>query len=552
MRIDPVRLEVMKNLFISITEEMGAVLKRASYSPNIKERMDASCALFDWKGRLVAQAEHIPVHLGSMPLAIQVIKKFYGENELEEGDQVILNDPYSGGSHLPDITLIKPVFLKEEIAGYVVNKAHHADIGGMSPGSMPGTSSEIFQEGLRIPPSKLLIRGKENRDLFRIIEFNTRTPEERLGDLRAQIAANNLGERRLISAVKKYGVELYRQFVDEMIAYSERRMRKAIREIPNGVYWGEDYMDNDGTSDDPIKVVCTVKVENETISVDFTGTSTEREANINAPYSVTLSSVYYAVRCVTDPYVPPNHGCYIPLSINIPKGTFLNPSRYLAVSAGNVETSQRIVDVLFIAFSKVIPERVPAQSCGSMNNVLIGGRKGKGAFTYYETIGGGQGARPKMDGQDGIHDHMTNTANTPVEVIETAYPIFIERYELIPDSCGLGKMRGGLGIKRVIRILTDATLSVQSERRKFRPVGLHGGKDGSPGRNYVIREGKVLTLPSKVTIGVKKNDLIVIETPGGGGYGLVKERDRVLIERDIVEGKVTMEKYEASFHGPSF
>ena len=553
MKLDPVRLEVMKNLFVSVTEEMGAVLKRASYSPNIKERVDASCALFDWNGRLLAQAEHIPVHLGSMPLAIQVIKEYYREEELEEGDQIILNDPYTGGSHLNDITLIKPVILEGELIGYVVNKAHHADVGGMTPGSMPGTSNEIFQEGFRIPPSKLIIRGKENRDIFRIIEFNTRTPEERLGDLRAQIAANNLGERRFISAVKKYGVNLYRAFADEIIAYSERRMRKAIREIPDGVYEGEDYMDDDGNTDEPIKISCTVKVENDSMDIDFSGTSKEREANINAPYSVTLSSVYYAVRCVTDPNVPPNHGCYLPLSINIPKGTFLNPTRNLAVSAGNVETAQRIVDVLFIAFSKALPDKVPAQSCGSMNNVLIGGRMGDSAFTYYETIGGGQGARPEMDGQDGIHDHMTNTANTPVEVIETAYPLFIERYELIPDTCGLGKMRGGLGIRRAIKILADtATLSIQSERRKFRPIGLHGGKDAMPGRNYIIREGEIIELPSKVTMRLRKNDVVVIETPGGGGYGSVSERDRSLIERDIQEGKVSGEKYERVLNGPPF
>jgi len=544
-KIDAARLEVMKNLFISITEEMGVVLKKASYSPNIKERGDASCAIFDWKGRLIAQAEHIPVHLGSMPLAIQAIKEYYSEEELEEGDQIILNDPYMGGSHLPDITLIKPVILKGELIGYVVNKAHHADIGGMSPGSMPGLSKEIFQEGLRIPPSKLITRGKENKEIFRIIEFNTRTPEERLGDLRAQIAANNLGERRFISLIKKYGIEIYREFVDEIIAYSERRMRKAISKIPNGIYEGEDYMDDDGNEDKPIRILCKVKVEEDTMEIDFTGTSPEREANINAPYSVTLSSVYYAVRCVTDPNIPPNHGCYLPLAIKIPKGTFLNPSKNFAVSAGNVETAQRIVDTLFIAFSKALPDKVPAQSCGSMNNVLIGGRYGETTFTYYETIGGGQGARPRMDGQDGIHDHMTNTANTPIEVIETTYPLLIERYELIPDTCGLGKNRGGLGIRRAIKILINgAILSIQSERRKFKPIGFYGGKDGVPGRNYLIRDGEIIELPSKVTINLRKGDVVVIETPGGGGYGFVSERDRSMIRRDIVEGKVSKKKYE--------
>ncbi len=544
MKIDPVMLEVMKNLFISITEEMGAVLKRTSYSPNIKERLDASCAIFDRKGRLIAQAEHIPVHLGSMPWAVQVIRDYYDEEDLEEGDQIILNDPYAGGSHLPDITLVKPVRYDEDIIGYVVNRAHHADIGGMSPGSMPGKSEEIFQEGLRIPPVKLMVKGKENRDIFRIIESNTRTPEERLGDLRAQIAANNLGERRLISAIKKYTRSVYDSFSDEIIDYSERRMRKAIEAIPDGLYDGWDYLDDDGNTDEPVKISCTVRVKRDTIDIDFSGTSEERDANINAPYSVTLSSVYYTVRCITDPTIPSNHGCYLPLSIHVPEGSLLNPGKNRAVSAGNVETSQRVVDVLFKAFSKALPNKIPAQSCGTMNNVVIGGRFGNRAFTYYETIGGGQGARPGMDGQDGIHDHMTNTANTPVEVIETTYPLFIEKYELIQDSCGLGKNRGGLGIRRAIKLLTSsATLSIQSDRRKFRPSGLYGGEDGKPGRNYLVRDGKIVELPSKTTIGLRKNDVVVIETPGGGGFGSVFERNRDLIGRDIIEGKVSHKKY---------
>ncbi len=544
MKLDPARLEVMKNLFVSITEEMGAVLKKASYSPNIKERMDASCALFDWNGRLIAQAEHIPVHLGSMPLAIQVVRRYYSEEELGEGDQIILNDPYSGGSHLNDITLVKPVMFEGDLLGYVVNKAHHADVGGMTPGSMPGKSNEIFQEGFRIPPSRLIIGGRENRDIFRIIEFNTRTPEERLGDLRAQIAANNLGEKRFLHTLRKYGVEFYRTFTDEIISYSERRVRKAIQKIPDGVYAGEDYMDDDGNTDEPIRISCTVEVRGSRMSIDFTGTSGDRDANINAPYSVTLSSVYYAVRCVTDPDVPPNHGCYVPLSITIPEGTLLNPRRNRAVSAGNVETSQRVVDVLFKAFSKALPDKIPAQSCGTMNNVIIGGLDGGRAFTYYETIGGGQGARPGMDGQDGIHDHMTNTANTPIEVIESTYPLFIEKYELIQNSCGLGRNRGGLGIRRAIRILSDtAVLSIQSDRRKFRPSGLYGGENGMAGRNYVVRNGEITALPSKITVRLMKDDVVVIETPGGGGFGPVSERDRSNAEKDIREEKVSYDRY---------
>lgn len=517
--MNPVTLEILKNAFTAIPEEMGAALKRTAYSPNIKERMDASCAIFDVEGRMLAQAEHIPVHLGSMPLTVEFAVRHF--EELNEGDQVVVNDPYHGGSHLPDITLIKPVFYEANLTGYAVNKAHHADVGGMSPGSMPGNSTEIFHEGLIIPPCKLLIKGKENTDVFGVIKANTRTPEERIGDIKAQVAANNLGAIRMAELIQKYSVDTYKEFAKSIIEYSEKRMRHAISEIPDGTYTAEDFLDDDGvTEQQPVKIATTIKISGCTMDISFEGTDRQRKGNINAPYAVTLSAVYYVLRCVSDPEIPPNHGCYLPLNIYVPEGTILNPNHPAAVSSGNVETSQRIVDVLLLALHKAMPHKIPAQSQGTMNNVAIGGDANGEGFTYYETIAGGQGALPYKDGGDGIHTHMTNTANTPVEALELSYPLQVERYELIPDSGGNGKFRGGLGIRRAIKVLADdATLSIQSERRKHQPKGLLGGENGRAGENYLLRNNRRLDLPSKVTTRLEKGDIVVIETPGGGGYG---------------------------------
>ena len=516
--MNPITLEILKNAFTAIPEEMGAALKRTAYSPNIKERMDASCAIFDTEGRMLAQAEHIPVHLGAMPLTVESALLHFPE--LNEGDQIVVNDPYHGGSHLPDITLIRPIFYDTELVGYAVNRAHHADVGGMTPGSMPGNSTEIFQEGLIIPPCKLLTRGKENADIFDFIKANTRTPVERAGDIRAQIAANNLGAMRMTEHIQKYGVDTYTEFAASIIEYSEKRMRHAITKIPDGTYTAEDFMDDDGVTDQPVKIAVTLKVAGSAITISFEGTDRQRRGNINAPYAVTLSAVYYVLRCVTDPEIPPNHGCYLPVEVYVPEGTVLNPNLPAAVASGNVETSQRIVDVLLLALHKAMPHKIPAQSQGTMNNVAIGGTVNGEGFTYYETIAGGQGASPTKNGDDGIHTHMTNTANTPIEALELSYPLRVVCYELIPGSGGNGKFRGGSGIKRAIKVLADdATLSIQSERRKYQPKGLLGGEDGRTGKNYLVRDNKRLNLPSKVTMRLEKDDVVVIETPGGGGYG---------------------------------
>lgn len=505
----------MKNAFTFVCQEMGTVLRRTAYSPNIKERMDASCAVFDAKGRMLAQAEHIPVHLGSMPLAVKYADTYFA-GELEEGDQIIVNDPYHGGSHLNDITLVKPIFLESELVGFAVNKAHHSDVGGKTPGSMPSDSQRLDEEGIVLKPQKLIKKRLESKDIFERFRSETRYPRERFGDLRAQIAANNTGERRFLFYINKYSLLDYYEFVEAVLNYSEIRVRKAISSIPKGVYQAQDFMDNDGISEKPVKIEVKVEVKDEKIEIDFTGTDSQVAGNINSPYAVALSSVYYVIRCITDPYTPPNEGCLRPITVNIPKGTILNPKPPAAVSAGNVETSQRIVDVLFLALSGALPDKIPAQSQGTMNNLIIGDE----SFTYYETLAGGEGAFPFRDGQSGIHTHMTNTRNTPVEALETAYPLRVEAYELIPGSGGRGKYQGGLGVRRVVRFLgEDGMLSIISDRRKFPPKGIMGGGDGQIGSNYMLTKEDKKKVPAKVTIGLKFNDLVVVETPGGGGWG---------------------------------
>lgn len=503
---------------------MGTVLRRTSYSPNIKERMDASCAIFDAKGRMIAQAEHIPVHLGSMPLAVGYTEKYF-KGKLEDGDQIVVNDPYHGGSHLNDITLVKPILLDNKLVGYTVNKAHHADVGGKAPGSMSSDSRYLEEEGMVLKPVKLLENGVESKEVFQTIEKGTRNPRERLGDLGAQIAANNSGEKRFLFYINKYGLAEYNEFVEAILGYSEKRVKKAIMAIPNGIYRAEDWMDNDGITDDPVKIAVTIRVKDEEIDINFTGTDKQVKGNINSPFAVALSSVYYVMRCVTDPHAPPNHGCYRPIKVNIPEGCLLNPKPPAAVSAGNVETSQRIVDVLFLALTEALPEKIPAQSQGTMNNILIGGLNNGEQFTYYETIAGGEGALPFRHGQSGIHTHMTNTANTPVEALETAYPLRVESYELISGTEGKGRFNGGLGVRRAVRFLgKEGTFSIISDRRKFPPKGILGGENAKIGRNYLVRKGKRKELPSKVTQSIEKWDLVVVETPGGGGHGRAGDR----------------------------
>ena len=514
--MNPAELEVLRTAFAFVPEEMGVALRRTAYSPNIKERMDASCALFDPAGRMVAQAEHIPVHLGAMPVTMEAFLAAF-RGDLWEGDQLIANDPYRGGTHLPDITLAKPVFHGARLVGFVANRAHHADIGGTAPGSMPVGARTLEDEGVVIAPAKWMSRGNEVavvRDMLR----GMRNPRERLGDLRAQVAANELGARRLSRLHEKYGRETCEAFAAEILAYSERRVRAALAGAPHGTYRSEDALDDDGVGQEPVWIRCAVTLGDE-VRVDFAGTDAQVSGNVNAPLAVTLSATYYVVRCLSDPGAPPNAGCYAPIRVAAPEGSLLNPRPPAAVAAWNVETSQRIVDVLFLALAAAFPDRVPAQSQGTMNNVLIGGPD----FAYYETIAGGEGALPYRPGMGGVHTHMTNTRNTPVEALELAYPIRVEEYRLLPGSGGTGRFPGGDGVRRALRFLGErGTLTVVSDRRERPPKGLAGGGDARCGRNLLRQEGAETLLPSKATRELRGGDVVVIETPGGGGWGAYK------------------------------
>jgi N-methylhydantoinase B/oxoprolinase/acetone carboxylase alpha subunit len=523
VKTDPITFEVLRNAFISVAEEMGAALVRTAYSPNIKERRDCSAAIFDSRGQMVSQAEHIPVHLGAMPESINAAIDQFPFKHWHEGDMVILNDPFAGGTHLPDITLIAPVILADDLVGFVANRAHHADVGGSVPGSMPGAATEIFQEGLRIPPTRLVKQGEISKDLWQLLLTNVRTPFEREGDLRAQLAANVTGVTRFSKIIQKYSKSVVEIFLTDFHEYSRRRMLKQINEMPNGEFTFTDYLDNDGIINEPVPLTVKVIVQSNNIAFDFSESSPQTQGNVNAPFAVTLSCSYYVLRCITDPSIPVNAGCYSPLKVTAPLGSVLNPRPPAAVSAGNVETSQRIVDVLFGALHPALPDRIPAASQGTMNNLTIGGPipDSSKLFTFYETIGGGLGARPTANGLNGVHSHMTNTANTPIEALETSYPLRVLRYHLIPNSGGAGKFQGGKGIRRDIEILSDHTVvSIQSERRQFAPWGLEGGSAGKPGKNYLGRQGKWKSLPGKVTLSVEKGDIIRIHTPGGGGYGI--------------------------------
>jgi N-methylhydantoinase B len=519
--MDPIKLELYKNMLTSVAEEMGVTLRRTAFSPNIKERLDFSCAVFDDTGKMVAQAAHIPVHLGSMPLSVLAA---IAHTEMAPGDMIALNDPYRGGTHLPDITLVAPVFADEKGSKsqpifFVANRAHHADVGGMSPGSMPIATS-VIQEGIRIPPVKLIRGGELNTDLWELILANVRTPEERRGDIEAQLAANRVGERRLQEMVTKYGTAEITAYMEELRAYASRMVRARLREIPDGRYVYADVLDNDGIIDEPIEIRVAIEIEDDTAVVDFTGTAPQARGSVNAIYAITLSAVFYTFRCIAGADVPANAGCLEPIQVIAPEGSVVNAKFPAAVAGGNVETSQRIVDVLLGALAQACPDQIPAASSGTMNNLTIGGydvSRGK-EFTYYETIAGGMGARPNRDGIDAIHTHMTNTMNTPIEAIETNYPMQVVQYGIRRGTGGAGKFRGGAGVVRALRILTEAEVTILSERRTRGPYGLQGGKPGQPGRNVLISNGEERPLSGKVSISTREGDTIRIETPGGGGF----------------------------------
>ncbi|MFB6135954.1 MAG: hydantoinase B/oxoprolinase family protein [Halobacteriaceae archaeon] len=538
--VDPVTLEVVRNAAEAVAEEMNANLVRTGYSPNIKERRDCSCALFDADAELVSQAENMPVHLGAMPFSVAAAVDRFPPGDLDPGDAVLVNDPFRGGAHLPDFTLVSPVYDGEDLVAYAANRAHHADVGGSRAGSVAADTTEIYQEGLRVPPVKLYESGEVNDAVLDLVLANVRTPEERRGDLRAQQAANETARERVHELVDRYGAARLGAVLEEVKAYSERRMRAAIGDLPDGTHRFEDVLDDDGRGHVDLPVVATVTVEGESVTVDFAGTADQTEGPVNAVRAVTASATYYAVRCVTDPDVPPNHGCYRPVSVETPAGSLVDPDPPAAVVGGNLETSQRVTDAVLGAFAGFDPERVVAACQGTMNNVTFGGTDPRDGspYAFYETQAGGFGGRAGLDGMDAVHVHMSNTLNTPAEVLETAYPLRVRRYELRPDSGGPGEFRGGLGLRRDVEVRDHrATFSLLADRHRHAPYGLAGGEAGARGEAWLDGE----RLPAKTTRELDPGDVVSLRTPGGGGYGAPADRVPAAVERDLRLGTVTLE-----------
>ena len=547
-KFDPTTLEIYRALFTSVAEEMGVALRRTAFSPNIKERRDYSCAVFDARGRVIAQGDHMPVHLGSMPMAVAAALE---EIELAPGDVVALNDPFAGGTHLPDVTLVSGVFLQRKETGtrgergsggsphlrvtqsphlrgtqspgrlfYVANRAHHADIGGATPGSM-GLVTDIYGEGIRIPPIRLVRNGVLDGDTMRLLLTNVRGNVERRGDFDAQIGSLKTGAARLLEILDRRGEIEAMEYASQLINYSARLMRYTIASIPDGSFEAEDALDDDGVDDLSVPIRVRIVIKGERALVDFTGSAPQVTGAINAVEAITVSAVSYVFRCLVGGEVPASAGLMEPIEVIAPRGTVVNANPPASVAGGNVETSQRIVDVLFKALSKALPDRIPAASQGTMNNLTIGGidsRNGQ-EFSYYETVAGGMGARPTLDGMSGVHTHMTNSLNTPAEALEYAYPLRVREYRLRKGSGGGGKQRGGDGVVREIESLVPARMSLLSDRRKRHPYGLHGGEEGAVGVNVIVRKGRTRKIASKGSHELKAGDRIRIETPGGGGWG---------------------------------
>ena len=511
MTVDPITLEVARNRLEAIADDMGIVLRRTAYSPNIKERADCSAALFDPTGEMLAQAEHIPVHLGSMPASVAAMLDRFG-TDVEPGSQFAVNDPYEGGTHLNDLTLVRPVFVDGRLVAWVANRAHHADVGGEAPGSMPAHATRVDQEGHIVSPMPAVRGGAWIESFVAPFLAATRTPTERLGDLSAQMGANEAGALRIERLVASEGIDRWNAVTIALLSYGERRTAAAIGELPDGAYQFTDFLE---WGEENLPITTTVTIDGGQLEADFTGSSPQIAGNINAVEAVTRSCLYYAVRVATDPSIPANGGCYRPLTLITQPGTIVDAERPAAVAAGNVETSQRIADTLLGALAQAAPDRVPAASQGTMNNVLIGNDD----FAYYETVGGGQGGRPGSPGQSGIHTGMTNTKNTPVESLEAHYPFRIVTYRLRSGSGGRGRYPGGDGIEREIEFLSPATVSLMGERRRLQPWGLQGGEPGAVGEDWLIHNGSGERLPGKCTIEVEPGDCLRVLTPGGGGWG---------------------------------
>jgi len=545
---DPTTLEIYRALYTSVAEEMGIALRRTAFSPNIKERRDYSCAVFDGSGRVIAQGDHMPVHLGSMPMAVAAA---LSEVEIAPGDVVALNDPFAGGTHLPDVTLVMGLWAhpeggrwqtadgrKKKATGqkarspassllprasclfYVANRAHHADIGGATPGSM-GLATDVYGEGLRIPPIRLARAGEIADDVMRLILANVRGHAERRGDFQAQIGSLKTGESRLLEIVARRGITEAKEYASHLIDYSARLMRHAIELIPDGTYQAEDWLDNDGISEERIPIRVRIAIDGHRALVDFNGSARQVAGAINAVEAITVSAVSYVFRCLIGGDVPASAGLMEPIEVIAPAGTVVNAVHPASVAGGNVETSQRIVDVLFRALAQALPDRIPAASQGTMNNLTIGGidpRTGR-EFSYYETVAGGMGARANHDGMSAVHTHMTNSLNTPAEALEYAYPLRVREYSIRKDSGGMGKRRGGDGVVREIETLAPARMSLLADRRKQAPYGLSGGEVGAVGRDAIIRNGSPVHIASKGSWELHPGDRVRIETPGGGGRG---------------------------------
>ena len=525
MSVDAISLEVFRNLLTSAAEEMGVALGRTAYSTNIKERRDYSCAVFGPGGDMVAQAAHIPVHLGAMTASVRA---GLDRLSLGPGDIAVLNDPYLGGTHLPDVSLMAPVYVDSDdgplLVGYVANRGHHADIGGMAPGSLP-LSTSLYQEGMIIPPLKLVEGGVLNEGLLELICGNTRTPDERRGDFAAQIAAVRTGERRLWGLVARYGLVDLHQHMDVLLDYAESLTRASLRSLPPGTYAFEDVMEGDGLTGDPLVIRCAVTLKDGGITFDLTGTASQVPGCVNTPLAVTESAALYVTRALVGGDIPANDGVRRAVTLVAPVGCLVNAESPHAVSGGNVETSQRITDVMLGALARAVPGLIPAASQGTMNNLLIGGRDERSGtpFVYYETIAGGLGAGPRGAGASAVQSHMTNTLNTPVEALEYAFPLRVRRYAVRSGSGGQGAHVGGDGVVREIEFLSPAHVTIISERRSTRPYGLNGGGDGQPGRNLLDRDGVTTRIGAKAELDVMPGDRFRVETPGGGAWGIGSE-----------------------------
>ncbi len=523
--IDPIETALFGSVLHSIAEEMGAALRRTAFSPNIKERRDYSSAIFDKHGQIVAMGDDMPVHLGSMPMSVRAVLDAL---QLERGDAAFLNDPFQGGTHLPDLTVVMPVFVKNKRKPqfYVGNRAHHADVGGTYPGSM-GLCREIYQEGVRIPPLKLVRGGEVDRSVLALLLNNVRTPQEREGDLTAQLGACRIGAERMLELAAKYGLARLNRNIQSLHEYSEQFMQKELRRFPPGEASAQDFLDNDGINDQPIRICVRVETdpEQEKLTVDFTNTDRQMAGSLNAVFAITYSAVFYVLRCLLPPEAPVTAGLMKPITIIAPEGTVVNALPPAAVAGGNVETSQRIVDVLLAAFAQLLPERIPAASAGTMSNVTIGGidPRTNRPFAYYETIAGGMGARPTSKGLSGVHTHMTNSLNTPAEALEFAYPLRVRSYAYRRGSGGKGRFTGGDGLIREIELLADAQTTILADRRSFAPYGLQNGEPGATGKTEVLDGEQRTELPGQCSRQLRAGSILRLETPGGGGWGRTEE-----------------------------